>query len=220
MAVGSWSSRLYLAGWARSLEPVTLRARLNQADQRGAASAVSSSPSAFQWLVGYYYADFTDGFYAPFDAAGAESLFGTTNLLSQQQVIKLSPSRHSLEIFVPADATNQGEHRRTALFVDEDVKNAENGVLGPTGSDAIVVYFSSERHQGVDPRFELSYQPSDNLLLYTSAAKGFRPGGGNNSVPTSGPVGITCEQNLQTVIKYDGICAGPEYLWAGFSLDL
>ena len=43
-----------------------------------------------------------------------------------------------------------------------------------------------------------SEQPCDkNHLVYASVAKGFRPGGGNQPIPTSGPLGEQCEENLQ-----------------------
>jgi len=36
---------------------------------------------------------------------------------------------------------------------------------------------------GYNPRFNLSYQPTKNLNLYATAAKGFRPGGANQIIP-------------------------------------
>jgi len=36
-----------------------------------------------------------------------------------------------------------------------------------------------------------------HLLLYTTISKGFRPGGGNQPIPTAGALGATCEANLQ-----------------------
>jgi outer membrane receptor protein involved in Fe transport len=40
---------------------------------------------------------------------------------------------------------------------------------------------------GVNPKFNLSYEFDKDLLVYVTAAKGFRPGGGNAQYPTSGP---------------------------------
>lgn len=40
---------------------------------------------------------------------------------------------------------------------------------------------------GVDPKFDLSYEFSEDLLVYATAAKGFRPGGGNQPLPNFPP---------------------------------
>jgi outer membrane receptor protein involved in Fe transport len=39
----------------------------------------------------------------------------------------------------------------------------------------------------VDPKFNLSYEFSDDLMVYATAAKGFRPGGGNQPLPNFPP---------------------------------
>jgi iron complex outermembrane receptor protein len=44
------------------------------------------------------------------------------------------------------------------------------------------------------PKVGISYKPDDDLLFYASAAKGFRPGGGNTPLPTS-----LCAHDLQTL---------------------
>jgi len=45
----------------------------------------------------------------------------------------------------------------------------------------------SQSENGVDPKFNLSYEFSDDLLVYATAAKGFRPGGGNQPLPNFPP---------------------------------
>ena len=42
---------------------------------------------------------------------------------------------------------------------------------------------------GVNPKFNLSYEPNNDLTLYVQAVKGFRPGGGNAPPP------VTCPSN-------------------------
>ena len=44
-------------------------------------------------------------------------------------------------------------------------------------------------------------------MLYTTAAKGFRPGGGTGPVPTAGP--LSCETSLQSEYGTAGFVAGP-----------
>jgi iron complex outermembrane recepter protein len=40
---------------------------------------------------------------------------------------------------------------------------------------------------GVNPKFNLSYEFDKDLMVYATGAKGFRPGGGNARYPTTGP---------------------------------
>jgi outer membrane receptor protein involved in Fe transport len=45
----------------------------------------------------------------------------------------------------------------------------------------------SQSSKGVDPKFNLSYEFSQDLMVYATAAKGFRPGGGNQPLPNFPP---------------------------------
>jgi outer membrane receptor protein involved in Fe transport len=45
----------------------------------------------------------------------------------------------------------------------------------------------SQKETGVDPKLNLSYEFSSDLMVYATAAKGFRPGGGNQPLPNFPP---------------------------------
>ena len=45
----------------------------------------------------------------------------------------------------------------------------------------------SQSSKGVDPKFNLSYEFSQDLMVYATASKGFRPGGGNQPLPNFPP---------------------------------
>jgi outer membrane receptor protein involved in Fe transport len=49
-------------------------------------------------------------------------------------------------------------------------------------SDAVATTNGTESDQGVNPKFDLSYSLDKDLLLYGTAAKGFRPGGANQPI--------------------------------------
>jgi outer membrane receptor protein involved in Fe transport len=61
---------------------------------------------------------------------------------------------------------------------------------------------ASESEQGVTPKLTLSYQFDKDLLVYATAAKGFRPGGGTGPVPTQGAT--SCEAQLQVEYNSHG----------------
>jgi iron complex outermembrane recepter protein len=69
-----------------------------------------------------------------------------------------------------------------------------------------VLEFGSANNKGFNPKVNLAYTVSDDVLLYTTAAKGFRPGGPNSPVPLSGPVQcLTGPGNLQSL----GLASAP-----------
>src|SRR3546814_19587374 len=68
-----------------------------------------------------------------------------------------------------------GRVSRTKFSFD----NFQDGAptFGPSSSSG------SSKETPFTPRFGVSYEPGRDSLVYASAAKGFRPGGGNTSVP-------------------------------------
>lgn len=72
---------------------------------------------------------------------------------------------------------------------------------------------TSASASGFNPRFNLSYQATDDTLLYANVAKGFRPGAGNFFIPTTGP--DNCAAALAAIgltsapAQYD-----PDSLWS------
>ncbi len=69
------------------------------------------------------------------------------------------------------------------------VHTAVSGWLSSSSSSATEYFLTSERDQGVTPKYNLSYELNKDMLVYATASKGFRPGGGNQPVPTSGALG-------------------------------
>jgi outer membrane receptor protein involved in Fe transport len=67
---------------------------------------------------------------------------------------------------------------------------------------------TSEKDQGVTPKFNLSYKFSPDLMVYATGAKGFRPGGGTGPVTTSGPA--SCEKSLQYEYGTTSFVPGPD----------
>lgn len=71
-----------------------------------------------------------------------------------------------------------------------DHSNSQNGPFN--GGYSAATNGSSEND--TTPKAGVSYKPDEDLLFYATAAKGFRPGGGNTPVPAS-----LCAANLATL---------------------
>lgn len=85
----------------------------------------------------------------------------------------------------------------------------ENGISTPSGGPSNYITAARSANAGTNPKFDLSYTLGKDLLLYTIAAKGFRPGAGNQPVPLSGPQQCSAGPgNLQSLglsnIAYSG----------------
>jgi iron complex outermembrane recepter protein len=163
------------------------------------ASVGNSNP---KWLLGYFYSDFHSAWDIVFPAQDAVPIFGSNNLFSyfspmpifQQSVF----GEVTYNITEPL-AITAGLRR---YHYDAPVSLDQYGALTST-----VVTQTTEKDQGVTPKLSLSYDANKELLLYATAAKGFRPGGGTGPVPTSGP--LSCEAQLQVEYGSTSFVPGP-----------
>jgi iron complex outermembrane receptor protein len=182
--------------------------------------AVSTGSSPFQWLIGYYYSDASDVGAIVDLAPGAAPLFGTANLFTNSYPTKLIQNSLFSELSYQLTPELKGTVGLRRYYYTESVGDASSGVFSPTGSDAYSHTAARARDQGVNPKFNLAYEMDQNLLLYVTIAKGFRPGGGNFTIPTSGStLGNACEAELQANAGTTAFVAapssfGPDSIWS------
>lgn len=77
-----------------------------------------------------------------------------------------------------------------------DFKQDFNLHYAGLANDGVTAKSSTLKESGVNPKFEVTYKPNRDLLTYITASKGFRLGGVNEPVPTSGVFGTNCAANL------------------------
>ncbi len=173
----------------------------------GASSAIEYNPthqtteefrissvgdSSLKWLVGYYYEDFHSAWDIVFPSQNGAALFGSNNLFSYFSPMPIYQQSVFGEVTYNVTepwAITVGARR---YRYDAPVSLDQFGALTAT-----VMTETSERDQGVTPKISTSYQFTKDLMVYLTAAKGFRPGGGTGPVPTSGPASVNCEPQLQ-----------------------
>ena len=56
----------------------------------------------------------------------------------------------------------------------------------PLGGATPSIESVSQTHSGVNPKFNLAYEFDKDLMVYVTASKGYRPGGANQPLPTTG----------------------------------
>jgi iron complex outermembrane receptor protein len=180
----------------------------NQSHQTSEELRISSvGDSRLKWLAGYFYSDFESGWDIVFPSQTGAQVFGSNNLFSYYSPFKILQQSVFGEVtynITEPFAVTVGARR---YHYDAPVGLDQYGAL--TGSLTPVYTNTSENAQGVTPKVSLSYQFDQDLLLYATAAKGFRPGGGTGPVPTTGPPGVDCEAQLQAEYGAKGFINGP-----------
>jgi outer membrane receptor protein involved in Fe transport len=182
----------------------------------------SVGDSSFKWLAGYFYQDFEsvlDIYYpsqSPYPDPAIPPVYypnGEVDLFTALNPLKLLQQSAFGQVtynFTSALAGTVGARRYS--YEGETTSTLFGQLLGPASTTV-----TGARSQGVTPKFSLSYTFGPDLLVYATAAKGFRPGGGTGPIPTSGP--IDCEANLQSEYGSTSFIAGPtsfaaDHLWS------
>ncbi len=153
-----------------------------------------------KWQVGYFYSDFGSPWDIVFPSATGASNpnIGTNDLFSYFTPFKILQQSFFGEVTYnitdPLSVTVGARryHYDSAVYLDQF-----GGLAGGTTQEA-----AGESEQGVTPKLTLSYQFDKDLLVYATAAKGFRPGGGTGPVPTQGAT--SCEAQLQVEYNSHG----------------
>ena len=168
----------------------------------------SAGNTRLKWLAGYFYSDFESGWDIIFPSQTGEQVFGTSNSLfdyySPFKILQQSVfGEVTYNITEPFAITVGARRYHYDAPVGLNQYGALLGTLTPTFTS------TSENAQGVSPKVSLAYQFDKDLLVYATAAKGFRPGGGTGPVPTTGPPGVNCEGQLQVEYGSKGFVNGP-----------
>jgi iron complex outermembrane recepter protein len=175
----------------------------NQSHQTTEELRIASvGDTRLKWLAGYFYSDFQSGWDIIFPSQTGAEVFGSNNLFSYYSPFKILQQSVFGELtynITEPFAVTVGARR---YHYDAPVGLNQYGALTTT-----TMTNTSEDAQGVTPKVSLSYQFDKDLLVYATAAKGFRPGGGTGPVPTAGP--LSCEAQLMVEYGSKGFVNGP-----------
>lgn len=155
----------------------------------------STDDRALQWLVGGFYSDYHFSTDQTSAGDGFVPLFGSDNLFAGyapnhlKQKAGFGEASYKFPSGLKATAglryysyTQNGSFTFSGIAV---------GSLSPATTN---VYAANS---GLNPKFTLSFDVSKELMVYGTAAKGFRPGAGNQPIPVTGP--DSCIPALQAI---------------------
>ena len=160
----------------------------------------SHGDGRFQWLVGLFFSDFNSNTTSSSDYAGLLPIFGTTDLISVGEPINVTQRAVFGEAsYKVTDALKATFGLRYYKYSSKE-EAINGGIASIAGGPGIVLEFGRAENKGFNPKINLAYTATDDVLLYTTAAKGFRPGGPNTPVPLTGPAQcLTGPGNLQSL---------------------
>jgi outer membrane receptor protein involved in Fe transport len=181
----------------------------------------STGTGPFQWILGYFYQDLYSEWdewsiapYAPVDITGGPNLYVD---YQPQTIDQNSVFGEASWQFTPDFKATAGlRHYRytlgqTNLEYGTFTVNSDLGNTVPYNSAA------SSSASGTDPKFDLSYNLDKDILLYATAAKGFRLGGANQPIPVANCASTNGalkgnETGLQAKLLLNGGVCNPAYL--------
>ena len=159
---------------------------------------VSSGDSRFSWLAGIFYQDQDQDISQDFPSPGFDALTGgLASMFGPPDILFVGRSNFTLEqIALYGDLsyrfTDSLEFTTGARWfnIDRDFTSDSTGLFFVMGQ---VSDSGSASESGVTPKFSLSYAANENLMIYGTAAEGFRPGGVN---PLQGSTEPECVADL------------------------
>jgi iron complex outermembrane recepter protein len=148
----------------------------------------STGSGPLQWIAGYFYQDLNTEWDEWSVAPQATPILGGPNIYVDYQPQVITQNSEFGEIswqFTPdLKATAGLRHYHYSL----SQSNSEWGVFTVYGSVGNTVPYNtsaSNSASGTNPKFDLSYNLTQDVLVYATAAKGFRLGGVNQPIPVT-----------------------------------
>jgi iron complex outermembrane receptor protein len=182
-------------GIPRGFSPLVYDAKSKSQELRLASSGATS----FKWLVGAFYLHRDETFHqtinilgAPPPATQADNLYFERTQTGTEQIAGFAEV--SYELLPSLTATAGVRVSRTARNV-----TATRDGLALGGLDVVSGSF---RSTSTTPKFNLSYKPTGDSLIYAQAAKGFRVGGVNPGLP---PCGVGCTVDVGSTFNSDSL---------------
>ena len=145
----------------------------------------STTDDPFQWLVGTFYSRFVSTYS---DVSFVPDLVTKYGLPTGVVFNGVQPTIISQNAaFGQASYQITDELKATAglrwYSYDTWVRTTFAGIVF-NGSSIPDTTIQTASDSGFNPMFNIAYTPTDDLLVYATAAKGFRPGGANQAIPS------------------------------------
>jgi iron complex outermembrane recepter protein len=155
----------------------------------------SNGDAALQWLVGGFYSDYHYSQDQYSLAEGFVPLFGSDNLITAYRFNHLEQTAEFGEVSYTITPGLKATVGARHYSYTQEGSITRSGIVAPSFTPTTTDL--AAQNSGINPKFTLSYDVESNVMVYGTAAKGFRPGAGNTPVPTTGA--DSCLADLQAL---------------------
>jgi iron complex outermembrane receptor protein len=170
----------------------------------------SRDNGAWRWLIGGFYSDYDFAENQFSNAEGFVPQFGSANVFNALFANNMKQKAAFGETSFKFASGLKATLGLRWYSYTQSGSTTDSGVA--VGVDTPVTTHVSAKNSGVNPKFTFSYEGVQDLLLYGTASKGFRPGAGNGPIPVSGP--DSCLSGLQALGKNASPSQyGPDSVW-------
>lgn len=149
--------------------------------------AASTGDGPLKWVGGVYYSKFQSNWQLITDFPNPAA-FGspTADLFTLDQPTQIKQQA----VFGEATySLTEKLHLTGGLrwyHYDSQLDMSFAGFGSASGNDTPTTQHVTQSASGVNPKVDLSYDVDKNMMVYATAARGFRPGGGNQPLPSLG----------------------------------
>ena len=180
----------------------------------------SNGDGKLKWLVGAFYSSFKSSWDLVTDIPNPDSFGSPTPVvfnLTQPTLIKqyaiFGETGYAFTDQLSVTLGLRAYHYATTLDM------ITSGYGSPTGDASAITQHVEQDNSGVNPKLDISYQADANTLFYATISRGFRPGGGNQPLPSSGssPIAPSMYAALVGLGYANGVAPlsyGPDHLWS------
>lgn len=180
--------------------------------------AASSGDGPLSWVGGVFFSRFRSNWELYTDVPNPAAFFVTIdNVWTVQQPDEITQSA----LFGETSYALTERLKLTAGLRWYDYRNqldmSFSGFGSPSGTNTPIVTTVDESNTGTNPKLALSYEADRDTLVYATAARGFRPGGGNQPLPVDSPTVGACIQHGLALLGYQGAAPlgyAPDSVWS------
>jgi iron complex outermembrane receptor protein len=188
----------------------------HQFSQELRAASLGNGP--FQWIIGGFFSQYQFKLKLSELAPGILSLTGST--LPTDNVFNIDQPMPVRQTAIFGNVSYNVTERLKATVgarqfdYHSSTSSTASGIASQSGTSVPILESGRASASGLNPMATVSYT-LPQTMFYVTAAKGFRVGGANFPVPTTGAFGSGCLQNLQALgLTSSPLLFDPDTVWS------
>jgi outer membrane receptor protein involved in Fe transport len=175
------------------------------------ARLTSRGKGPLEWLVGGFFSNYNYGQAQYMIGTGFVPLFGSANGFTLHSTYNIKQDAAFGSVSYELTKALKATVGLRYFSYTQSGSDTSSGIV--TGSQTPSIVDVGASNSGVSPAATLSYDVAPHLMVYGTAAKGFRPGSGDGPIPVTGP--DSCLPQLEALGRTQPPTQyGPDTVWS------